>query len=117
MRICVCALVLLLTAGIAFSADIDGTWEGKMDMMDQTMAISFTFKAEGNVLTGFTPVGNQKLQIQDGKIDGNNISFSVVYNFGEEVKADYTGVLSGDELKLNWDIMGQAIEVTLKKAQ
>ncbi|MBN2241685.1 MAG: hypothetical protein JW793_03265 [Acidobacteria bacterium] len=117
MRLCIFALVLLLTAGISFAADIDGKWEGEMDMMGQKMPISYTFKAEGNVLTGSTPIMDQEMKIQDGKINGNNISFSVVFNFGEEMKVDYKGVLSGNELKLSWDMMGQATEVVLKKAK
>lgn len=116
MRLCVLALSLLLVAGVAYGADIDGTWTGEMDMMGQKMPISYTFKAEGNVLTGSTPIMEQEMKIQDGKIDGNNISFSVVFNFGEEMKVDYKGVLSGNELKLSWDMMGQATEVVLKKA-
>lgn len=117
MRLCVLALSLMLVAGIAYGADIDGTWNGEMDMMGQTMPVSYTFKAEGDVLTGTTPVMDQEYKIQDGKIEGNNISFSVVFNFGQEMKVDYKGVLSGDELKLSWDMMGQATEVVLKKAQ
>lgn len=117
MRLFAFTMVFLLAAGIACGADIDGKWEGEMDMMGQTMPISYTFKAEGNVLTGTTPVMDQELKIQDGKIDGNNISFTVVYNFGEEMKVEYKGVLSGDELKLNWDMMGQATEVVLKRAK
>jgi hypothetical protein len=33
------------------------------------------------------------------------------------MKVEYKGVLSGDELKLSWDMMGQQTEVTLKKAK
>jgi hypothetical protein len=117
MKLCVLALSILLVAGIAYGADIDGTWKGEMDMMGQTMPISYTFKAEGNVLTGTTPIMDQEYKIQDGKINGNNISFSVVMNFGQEMKVDYKGVLSGNELKLSWDMMGQATEVVLKKGQ
>ena len=117
MRICVLALSLLLVAGIAYGADIDGTWTGEMDMMGQTMPISYTFKAEGNVLTGTTPIMDQEYKIQDGKIDGNNISFSVVMNFGQEMKVDYKGTLSGNDLKLSWDMMGTPTEVVLKKAK
>ncbi len=117
MRLCVFALVLLLTAGIAYAADIDGKWEGELDMMGQKMPVSYTFKAEGNVLTGSTPIMDQEMQIQDGKIDGNNISFSIVMNMGQEMKIDYKGVLSGDELKLSFDMMGQTTEILLKKAK
>jgi hypothetical protein len=117
--LCVFALVLLLTAGIAYGADIDGTWEGELDMMGQKMPVSYTFKAEGNVLTGSTPgMGGEEMEIQDGKIDGNNISFSIVFDFqGQETKVDYTGVLSGDDLKISFDMMGQTTEIMLKKAQ
>ena len=45
MRLCVLALVFLLIAGIAYGADIDGTWKGEMDMGGQTMPLSYTFKA------------------------------------------------------------------------
>ena len=118
MRLFAFTIVFLLAAGLACGADIDGKWEGEMDMMGQTMPISYTFKAEGNVLTGSTPVMDQELEIQDGKIDGNNISFSIVMDMmGEKTKIDYKGVLSGDELKLSFDMMGQTTEILLKKAQ
>ena len=117
MRLCVFVLALLLTAGIAYGADIDGKWEGELDMGGQKMPVSYTFKAEGNVLTGSTPIMDQEYKIQDGKIDGNNISFSIVMNMGQEMKIDYKGVLSGGELKLSFDMMGQTTEILLKKVQ
>lgn len=117
MRLCVFVLGLLLVAGIAYGADIDGKWEGELDMQGQKFPVSYTFKAEGAVLTGSTPIMDQEYQIQDGKIDGANISFSIVMNMGEEMKIDYTGVLSGGELKLSFDMMGQTTEMTLKKSQ
>jgi hypothetical protein len=107
--------VLLLTAGIAYGADIDGTWKGELDMGGQKYPVSYTFKANGKVLTGSTPIMEQEYQIQDGKIDGNNISFSIVMNMGQEMKIDYKGVLSGGELKLSFDMMGQTTEILLKK--
>ena len=118
MRLCVFALVLLIAVGVAYGADIDGKWDGELDMMGQKMAVSYTFKADGAVLTGSTSGPNgEEMKIQDGKIDGNNISFSIVFNFGQEMKVDYKGVLSGDELKLSFDMMGQTTEILLKKAQ
>jgi len=117
MRLCVFALGLLLVAGIAYGADIDGKWEGELDMGGQKMPVSYTFKAEGAVLTGSTPIMDQEYKIQDGKIDGNNISFSIVMNMGQEMKIDYKGVLAGGELKLSFDMMGQTTEILLKKAK
>jgi hypothetical protein len=117
MRLCVFTFVLLLVAGIAYGADIDGKWTGELDMGGQKIPVSYTFKAEGAVLTGSTPIMEQELKIQNGKINGNNISFSIVMNMGEEMKIDYKGVLAGGVLKLSFDMMGQTTEIQLKKAQ
>ena len=40
---------LLLLAGFAFAADIDGKWTG--EIVGQNMEIAFTFKAEGKYYT------------------------------------------------------------------
>ncbi len=126
MKYCALTLVagLLFVTGMAFGADIDGKWVGEIDGMDgNKMQISYTFKAEGATLTGTTaapgPEGGQKpIPIKDGKIDGNNISFSVTIDFGgQEMKMEYKGVLSGDTLKLTMDMMGQPMDFMLKRAK
>ncbi len=126
MKYCALTFVvgLFFVAGLAFGADIDGKWAGEIDGMDgNKMQISYTFKAEGATLTGTTaapgPEGGQKaIPIKDGKIDGNNISFSITVDFGgQEMKMDYKGVLSGDTLKLTMDMMGQPMDFMLKRAK
>jgi hypothetical protein len=59
----------------------------------------------------------QEYKIQDGNIDGNKISFSITMTMGQEMKVDYKGVLTGGELKISWDMMGQPSEVLVKKAK
>jgi hypothetical protein len=117
MKACIVILGILLVAGIAVAADIDGKWEGELDMGGQKIPVSYTFKAEGAVLTGSTPIMDQEYKIQDGKINGNNISFSITMNMGQEMKVDYKGVLSGGNLTLSFDMMGQTTEIKLKKAK
>lgn len=128
MRFCALAAgLLLVVAGLAFGADIDGKWEGKIAGPDggEGFPISYTFKAQGTTLTGEMPgmpgpdgSPAKPILIKDGKIDGNNISFSVVFDMGgQEMKTDYKGVLSGDTLKLSFDMMGSPMEFTLKKAK
>ena len=119
--------LLLILAGMAFGADIDGTWTGTIQGPDggQGFPISYTFKADGNTLTGSQPgmpgpdgTPAKPIQIKDGKINGNNISFSVVFDMmGQETKMDYKGVLSGDTLKITGEMMGNPFEFTLKKAK
>jgi hypothetical protein len=119
--------LLLIIAGMAYGADIDGTWTGTIQGPDggQGFPISYTFKAEGNTLTGTMPGmpgpdgGQPKpIPIKDGKINGNNISFSITFGEGDQgMKMEYKGVLSGDTLKLSFDAMGTPMEFTLKKAK
>ena len=104
--------VLLLTV-FAFAADIDGKWAGTITGMD--MPIEFTFKAEGKTLTGFHIVSGTQTAIKDGKIDGNNLSFSVALDIG---KFEHKGVISGDQIKMTYDDgSGQTGEIIVKKAK
>ena len=110
-------VALLLIAGIALAADLDGKWTGTIPGMD--IPVSYTFKAEGATLTGTSSGPNDTtIPIKNGKIDGNNISFSVTFDFGgQETKIDYKGVVSADQIKLSFDMMGQSTEIPLKKAK
>lgn len=110
--------VLLLT-GFAYGADVDGKWTGSVAGMDgNDMKIDFTFKADGKTLTGLHIMNDQETAIKDGKIDGKNISFSVALDFGgQETKIEHKGVVSADQIKMTYDLMGQPGEILLKKAK
>lgn len=120
MRNCILVLGLILVASMAFAAPIDGKWVGEIPGMDgNPMKLSYTFKADGATLTGSTtgPDGKE-MAIKDGKIDGDKVSFSITLDFGgQEMKMEYKGVLSGDDLKLSLDMMGQPMEIPLKRAK
>ncbi len=119
------AVLFLILTGVSFAAEIDGTWTGSLDMGGQAMPVSYTFKAEGTTLTGSMPgmpgpdgTPGKPMPIKDGKINGNNISFSISFDMGgQEMKIDYKGVLSGDSLKITGEAMGNPFEFTLKKAK
>jgi hypothetical protein len=120
MKIAALTIGLLLIASIALAADVDGKWTGSVAGMDgNPMAISYTFKADGAKLTGSTNgMDGKEVPIKDGKIDGNNISYSVSFDMGgQEMKMDFKGVLSGDTIKLSMDMMGQPMEIVLKKGK
>jgi len=119
MRHFVLVVGLLLIAGMAFGADIDGKWTGSLSTPNGDFPMTYTFKAEGSTLTGSTlGMDGSPIPIKDGKIDGNNISFSITMDFGgQSTKIDYKGVLSADQLKLSWDFMGQPTSIVLKKSQ
>lgn len=92
-------LVASLWMGTAAAAGIDGTWVGTVGQSE----ITFNFKSEGGKLTGTldNAAAPGATQIKDGKVNGQEISFSVVRTLNDaETKVDWTGKLEGDELKL-----------------
>ena len=109
MKICLLSIGFFLVSGFALAADIDGKWSGQYDNgMGEPMTLVYTFKADGNTLTGTSLNGpDATTPIKDGKIDGKNISFVVVVDFGgQPMTFNYKGVLKGDEIELSFEIAG-----------
>ena len=94
------AFVLAATL-VAQAADISGKWTAQVPGRDgQTRETTFTFKAEGEKLTGTTSGRNGDVPITDGTVKGDAIAFTVVMNFnGQEVKLFYKGTVAGEEIK------------------
>jgi hypothetical protein len=83
----------------AFAADVSGAWSGDIvGPNGNSFHISFTFKQDGAKLTGtVTGPEGDPIEIADGKVDGDKLSFTVSYN-GMTFK--HEGVVSGDVIKL-----------------
>ncbi len=112
--------LMALFALAASAADISGNWKGTAEGPNGAIERSFTFKQDGAKLTGETNSQfTGKSTINDGKVEGDAISFSINANFGgNEMKIGYKGKISGDTIKLTSDFGGggQTIEWTLKKS-
>jgi len=91
-----------LVAVVASAADVDGKWKSEYTTPEgQARTSTYTFKADGDKLTGTVSGRQGDSEITEGKISGDEISFIVVRNFGgEERKIQYKGKVSGDEIKL-----------------
>jgi hypothetical protein len=118
-KIIASVLILFVIGVTAYAADVDGTWTGSVQGPQGEFPISFTFKAEGATLTGSTTgFDGMPVPITDGKIDGNNITFTVTFDFGGmPFTISYKGVVSPDQLKMSGDAAGMPFEFTLKKAK
>jgi hypothetical protein len=94
------ALVLAGTLALQ-AADISGKWTAQVPGRDgQTREATFTFKVEGEKLTGTTSGRNGDVPITDGTVKGDAIAFTVVMNFqGSDVKILYKGTVAGEEIK------------------
>lgn len=99
----VSACLVLGLAVLAAAADLNGKWVAQVPGRDgQMRETTFNFKAEGDKLTGTMSGRQGDMAISDGKIKGDEISFTVVANFGgNEVKLLFKGKVTGDEMKLS----------------
>jgi len=114
-------LFLLLGAAVAFAADVNGKWVAQVPGRGgQTREVTFNLKADGSSLTGSVTTMRGDAPISDGKIDGDNISFTQTLEFnGNEVKLLYKGKVSGDEIKFTREReggQGRVAEFTAKRA-
>ncbi len=73
------AFLTVCLAGFA-QKTIDGSWKGTRETANGTIEINYTFKVEGNVLTGTWKTQFGEAPIENGKIEGNKLSFSVSFN-------------------------------------
>ncbi len=111
-------ILIALFAVTAFAADVNGSWKASMETPNGNFEQTFTFKADGDKLTGKVSTQMGDSDISNGKIDGDNVSFDVVRNFqGNEFKMSYKGKVTGNEMKLTFSFPGRdgAIEMTAKK--
>src|ERR1700733_13679519 len=92
---------LLLVGVSAFSADVDGKCSGSVSTPNGDFPQAFTFKADGAKLTGsMTGMDGMEIAIKDGKIEGNNVSFSISLDFGGmPFTLSYKGVVAKDQIK------------------
>jgi len=102
--------VFCLMAGTALAADVTGTWIAEMAGQGgggQGITITFNLKADGAALTGTVEAMGNANEIDEGKIDGDNISFTQTIDMqGNEMKISYKGTVSGDEMKLTFTMEG-----------
>jgi hypothetical protein len=105
----------------AFAADVSGKWVAQMPGRGGQMHEStFTFKADGEMLTGTVSGPRGDRDISEGKINGDEISFSQTMEFnGNQMKLLYKGTISGDQIKftrMREGGQGRTQEFTAKRA-
>ncbi|MES2923298.1 MAG: alpha/beta hydrolase-fold protein [Verrucomicrobiota bacterium] len=90
-----------LLAQIAGAADITGPWHAEFEGPRGPQKIQFEFKTEDGKLTGKTiskfGENTREAAIQDGKVEGDTLSFVQVLNFqGNEMRITYSGKVGED---------------------
>lgn len=120
--LCACVVfAMALMSTTARAADVTGSWTAEMTTPDgNSFQIEFDFKQDGAKLTGTVQgPGGGAMNISNGKVDGNHISFDVSFN-GSTISHDGTLNEAGDEIEIttksdSGDIPGG--KLTLKRVK
>jgi hypothetical protein len=109
----------LFVALTAAATDVTGTWKGTAQTPNGPVERTFNFKVDGNKLTGDTSSEIfGKSVIDDGAVDGDNISFTITVNFqGNQGKVNYKGKVKGNQIDFTVEIpaLNQTVEYTAKR--
>jgi hypothetical protein len=103
----VLATCALAVVGVARAQDtVAGKWKAEFDSQIGQQKYTFDLKVQGTNLTGraigVRENGTNDVAITEGSVGTNGISFVEPLKFQDnDIRIEYTGKLSGDELKLH----------------
>jgi hypothetical protein len=124
MRVRTLVYSIVLSAvflSVAWAADLSGKWNAEYTTPNgQTRQNTFAFQADGDTLTGTVSSPRGESKIENGKISGDEIMFSVTRNRGgNDVKFLYKGKVSGDEIKFTVTVGegDRTFEMTAKRVK
>jgi uncharacterized protein len=101
------AILLSFFAAPVFAADISGQWTATFNTQVGEQHYVYTFKVEGEKLTGTAKSDNGTSEIQNGTVKGDDVSFVENLNYqGQQLTITYTGKVSGDEIHFTRDVGG-----------
>ena len=106
--------VVLGTANV-LDADVTGTWTGTFSTPNGELKTTYTFKQDGDKLTGsVTGPQGDSAEISDGLVDNNKLSFNVK---AHEMVLKHAGTISGDEIKLTLSSERGEFQIILKRSR
>ena len=111
---------LLGTAAAALGGRVTGTWTAEFDTQIGVQKYMFTFKVDGEKLTGEAVaerMGEKStVTLTGGTVKGDQIAFTEPLNFqGQDVPITYTGTIAGDEIKFTRKVGDFATEELVAK--
>jgi hypothetical protein len=108
------AAVLVALVGL-LGADVSGKWKADFTSPDGAQrSNTFTFKIDGTKLTGMVAGSQDETPIQNGTVNGDEISFTAERPFG---RFTYKGKVSGNEIKFTVEFNEQKFDITAKRLQ
>jgi hypothetical protein len=114
-RVSAAALICAILPLMVFAAgapNISGTWSASFDTQIGKQEYTYTFAVDGAHLTGHAKSANGDVEITEGKVEGNKVSFIENLNYqGLALRIAYTGtIVSANQIDFTRDVGGQAVE-------
>jgi len=109
------AAALLLATLAASAADVAGTWKLAYTTENGlTREATLDLKLDGDRLSGVLASDRGKAQIETGKVNGDEISFSLLRRGnGDEITINFSGKVEGGTMKLKMQYgQHQPVDVT-----
>lgn len=98
LRRALALIVFVLFPVTAFAADVSGTWTATFDTQVGQQSYTYTFVVKGTQLTGRAKSANGDVEIMEGKVDGNTISFVENLKFQDmDLRIVYKGTMASDK--------------------
>lgn len=112
-RISFAAFIILSIATVCFAATLAGKWNGQMRTpTGDEFPISYQLSVDGDKLNGTVSIPENDLPITDGKIKGDEFSFTVTHQGTSYLNE---GQLMGDSLKVKVHFGQEIVESILKR--
>jgi len=100
----------------AFAADVSGQWTSTFTTQIGEQHYTYTFKVDGEKLTGTAKNDMGSSEIANGTVKGDDISFVENLDFnGNKIEITYTGKIAGDEIKFTRKVGEFATEELVAK--
>ena len=119
MKLRMAAAVAIFVLAIclpALASDISGQWTTTINSQVGDQHYVYTFKVDGEKLTGTAKSDDSTNEIQDGLVKGDDVSFTENREYqGQKLVFKYVGKISGDEIHFTRELAGFDKEVFVAK--
>ncbi len=87
-------------AAVPATPDVSGIWAGDFEFNGNSLPVTFNFQCNGATVTGnLGGMGAAPIQIHNGKIDGNTVTFWINTDYqGQTYTLNYTGKISPGQI-------------------
>jgi len=108
-------LLCLVIVSLATFADLSGNWSGPFRGLDGNIyTLTYNFKVDGNKLTGTAGWPEGTVSIDEGKVNGSDLTFKL--NFDGEI-IPHTGKYYQDSVAMDIVLNDQKMHFVLKRGK